>query len=44
MHRDFRPNVNKVALFASAEAGRDWKRIRQQLDCAIRERDANVEA
>jgi hypothetical protein len=38
------PNVNNVAPFLSAEAGRDWKRIQQEIDRAIRKHAANVEA
>lgn len=45
MHRGSHPTVNNVAPFLSAEAGRDWKRIQQEIDRAIRKRTtANVEA
>jgi AcrR family transcriptional regulator len=38
------PTVNNVIPFLSGEAGRDWKRIRQEIDRAIRERSGDVEA
>ena len=44
MKRAVHPNVNNVVTFLSPEAGRDWKRIRQEIARAIRQRAVHVEA
>lgn len=38
MQRGSHPTVNNVIPFLREEAGRDWKRIRQEIDRVIRER------
>jgi hypothetical protein len=38
------PTVNNLVPFLSEEAGRDRKRINQEIDHAIRERTGDVEA
>ena len=42
MRRGSQPTTNNIAPFLSAEAGRDWKRIQQEIDRANRERAANL--
>jgi hypothetical protein len=44
LRRRLHPTVNNIVPFLSDEAGRDWKRIQEEIDHIIRERAAGGEA